>query len=62
MGAGMRVSLYGNYQGTLDIFQSCNQPDLIEAYQNTRGAQPLDFGIGYLYTPASTCLMVARSR
>lgn len=62
LGSRMGVSLYGNYQGTLDIFRSANQPDLIEAYQSSRGVQPLDFGIGYLYSPATTCLMVARSR
>ena len=62
LGAGMDVSLHGNYQGTLDIFRKANQPDLIEAYQSSRGARPLDFGIGYLYSPETTCLMVARSR
>ena len=62
LGSGMDVSLYGNYQGTLDIFKSANQPDLIAAYQSARGAQPLSFGIGYLYSPETTCLIVARSR
>ena len=56
---GWNVQLYGNYQGTLDMFASHHQPDLIEAYQQGK-AQPLDFGIGYMFQPERTCLMVAR--
>jgi len=60
--AGMELRLYGDYRGTLQIFSGQNQPDLIEAYREGRhGAQPLDFGIGYLYNPATTCLMVGRN-
>jgi hypothetical protein len=62
LGAGWDVRLYGNYRGTLDIFQNANQPDLIQAYQDGTATQPLDFGIGYLYQPSSTCLMVGRPR
>lgn len=55
------LRLYGNYQGTIDIFSNANQPDLINAYsQGKHGAQPINFGVGYLYTPSNTCLMVAR--
>jgi len=32
---------------------------IIEAYQQGK-AQPLDFGIGYMFQPERTCLMVAR--
>jgi hypothetical protein len=56
---GWNVSLYGNYRGTLDMFAEHNQSDLIAAYQRGN-AQPLDFGIGYLYNPERTCLMVGR--
>ncbi len=60
--AGMDLRLYGNYQGTLDMFKEHTQPDLIAAYQTGQhNAQPLSFGVGYLYNPASTCLMVARA-
>ena len=57
--SGADVRLYGNYQGTLDMFKAHNQPDLIEAYQQGRGV-PIPFGVGYLYRPANTCLMVGR--
>lgn len=59
--AGRQIRLYGNYQGTLDIFPNSQQPDLIEAYRSGQpGAQALDFGIGYLFEPSRTSLMVAR--
>lgn len=59
--AGLDVKMYGSYQGTLDIFSEHSQPDLIEANRQ-QPAGPLDFGIGYLYRPATTSLMVARAR
>ena len=59
LGANWNVQLYGNYSGTLDIFSSHHQPDLISAYRAGK-ATPLNFGIGYLYEPEKTCLMVAR--
>ena len=58
----MELRLYGDYQGTLQMFSGQAQPDLIEAYREGKHhAQPLSFGIGYLYNPASTCLMVGRA-
>lgn len=61
--SGLDLRLYGSYQGTLQMFSGQNQPDLIEAYREGRhGAQSIDFGIGYLYNPATTCLMVGRAR
>lgn len=61
--SGKEIRLYGSYQGTLDIFREHGQPDLVEAYRQGRHpVQPLEFGVGYLYSPASTSLMVARSR
>lgn len=63
LNAGWDIRLFGNYQGTLDIFPNCQQPDLIAAYQAGRhGVRPLNFGIGYLFEPSRTSLMVARPR
>lgn len=57
----MNIRLYGNYKGTLDMFREHAQPDLIAGYQSgAHHAQPLDFGIGYLYNPTATSLMVGR--
>jgi hypothetical protein len=58
---GWNLSLYGNYQGTLEVFTGCQQPDLMQAYRNGRHpVKPLNFGIGYLFQPSNTCLMVGR--
>jgi len=60
---GWNLTLYGNYQGTLDVFTGNQQPDLIQAYRNGRHTvKPLNFGIGYLFQPQNTCLMVGRPR
>ncbi len=60
---GWRTQLYGNYQRTLDIFQEYEQTDLRSAYLNPdNGAQPINFGIGYLTLPSTTSLMVATPR
>ena len=60
---GWNLWLYGNYQSTLEVFKGCQQPDLAQAYQSGRHpVKPLDFGIGYLFQPSTTCLMVARPR
>ncbi len=60
---GLRLSLYGNYQNTIDIFHQYEQPDLAAAYADPANhARPLNFGIGYLMNPRSTCLMVVRPR
>ena len=59
LAAGADVRLYGNYQGTLDMFKAHQQPDLIAAYQKGGGV-PLSFGVGYLYRASNTCLMVGR--
>lgn len=60
---GWSLWLYGNYQSTLEVFKGCQQPDLAQAYRSGRHpVKPLDFGIGYLFQPSTTCLMVARPR
>ena len=58
------LRLYGNYQRTLPLFgDGAQQPDLAQAYAERRhGVQALPFGIGYLYQPEATCLMVGRRR
>ena len=58
---GWNLWLYGNYRGTLSIFPGCQQPDLVAAYSSGRyPVKPLNFGIGYLINPQTTCLMVGR--
>jgi len=60
---GLRLSFYGNYRNTIDIFKQYEQPDLAAAYSDPANrARPLNFGIGYLMDPRSTCLIVARPR
>jgi hypothetical protein len=59
--SGMNLRLYGNYQGTLDMFSEHTQVDLISAFREGRhSARPVDFGIGYMFDPSRTCIMVAR--
>ncbi len=59
---GWNLWLYGNYRGTLEIFGGASQqPDLVAAYSSGRyPVKPLNFGIGYLLNPQTTCLMVGR--
>lgn len=60
---GWDLSLYGNHRGTLEIFSGGQQPDLTAAYSSGRHpVKPLNFGIGYLMNPQTTCLMVGRPR
>ncbi|MDZ4286967.1 MAG: hypothetical protein U0984_03360 [Prosthecobacter sp.] len=62
VGAGLSLRLYGNYRSTLGIF-SQQQPDLVTAYHSgLHPVQPVSFGFGYLYHPATTSIMVARKR
>jgi hypothetical protein len=59
--SGMNLRLYGNYQGTLDMFSEHTQGDLISAFREGKhSARPVDFGIGYMFDPSRTCIMVAR--
>ncbi len=59
---GWNLWLYGNYRGTLGIFGGASQqPDLVAAYSSGRyPVKPLNFGIGYLINPQTTCLVVGR--
>jgi hypothetical protein len=59
--AGHDIRLYGNYQGTIDLFNEHQQPDLKAAFAEGRHqATPLTFGVGYVFDSSKTCLMVAR--
>lgn len=53
-----RITFFGNYTGTLEIFQKYFQPELGEAYAQM-GAIPLDFGTGYKWKPGESNLMLA---
>ena len=60
--AGLSLSLYGNYQGTLGIF-SQQQPDLRAAYHSGRHpVESVNFGFGYLHSADTTCIIVARRK
>ncbi|HYF34512.1 MAG TPA: hypothetical protein VD994_04415 [Prosthecobacter sp.] len=60
--SGHALTLYGNYQGTLGIFNQ-QQPDLVRAYQSgLHPVKPISFGFGYLYYPSNTSIIVARRR
>lgn len=60
--AGLSLDLYGNYQSTLGIF-SQQQPDLRAAYQSGQHpVHPVNFGFGYLHSPSTTSIIVARRR
>lgn len=60
---GWDLWLYGNHRGTLSIFSGGQQPDLTAAYSSGRHpVKPINFGIGYLINPETTCLMVGRPR
>jgi hypothetical protein len=56
------LSLFGNYTGTLDLFQKYVQPDLIAAYRTAPQALPLDFGTGYKWQLGESNLMLAVRR
>jgi hypothetical protein len=52
------LRLYGNYEGTLDMFQNYYQPDLRAAYDQYGGSS-LGFGVGYKFDPRSSSLILA---
>ncbi len=55
------LSLYGNYVRTLEMFSEYYQPDLRNAYLQG-SAQPISFGVGYIFDPSETSVIVARRR
>lgn len=61
---GWNLALYGNYVTTLDVFKDNYQPDMAAAfrYHSPHPVKPMDFGIGYQQSYATSSLMLARSR
>lgn len=58
---GWDITYYGNYVRTLDMFRSNYQADLAAAYKNPANQiKALPFGIGYVFSPGETSLIVAR--
>lgn len=58
---GWNLTLFGNYQGAQAPFTSYRQSDLIEAYAaGAHPVKPMTFGMGYLYRPENTCLIVGQ--
>jgi hypothetical protein len=56
------ISVFGNYTGTLDLFQKYIQPDLIDAYRTAPPSPPLDFGTGYKWQLGESNLILAVRR
>ncbi|HPA18092.1 MAG TPA: hypothetical protein PLU30_10110 [Verrucomicrobiae bacterium] len=57
------LRFYGNYRGTLDMFRQYYQPALREIFESGGArVRPLDFGVGYKFSPDDTVLMLARRR
>lgn len=57
------VRLFGNYTGTLDIFKSDFQPDLLAAYQQqTLSVENINFGVGYKFAAGQSNLLLAIRR
>ena len=56
--AAWGTRLFGNYVRTLDMFRDYYQPDLRQAYSRS-APKPLEFGVGYTFTPNETCLILA---
>lgn len=54
-----QLTFFGNYTGTLDIFQKYVQPELLQAYRSPGGARELPFGTGYKWKPGESNLMLA---
>ena len=44
------LTLYGNYNAPIALFQDFFQPDLKKAYENKSKIKPLPFGTGYTYS------------
>lgn len=53
------LAFFGNYTGTLDIFQKYFQQDLDEAYRSGAPVFPIEFGTGYKWQVGESNLMLA---
>ncbi len=58
------LALYGNYVTTLDVFKHNFQPDMAAAFRSRspHPVKPMEFGIGYQQSYATSSLILARSR
>jgi hypothetical protein len=56
--AKWRLQPFGRYLGPLAIFRGANQPELAELFRNK--ADPLDFGIGYMWRKNESNLLLAQ--
>ena len=56
-----RLRFFGTYAGPIDIFKQYFQPQLQGLYQQSNPA-PLEFGIGYRWSPRQSTLIVATRR
>ncbi len=59
LGGDWRLNFFGEYTGTLDIFQKYVQPELLQAYRTPGGTPELPFGTGYKWQPGASNLMLA---
>ncbi len=57
--ADWRLNFFGDYTGTLEIFQKYVQPELVQAYRTPGGARELPFGTGYKWQPGASNLLLA---
>jgi len=55
------LRFFGSYAGPIDIFKQYYQPQLQGLYQQSNPA-PLEFGIGYRWSPQQSTLVVATRR
>lgn len=56
---GWNLRLHGNYQGAQDPFTQYQQADLAAAFATkAHPVKPMTFGLGYLYDPRNTCVIV----
>lgn len=54
-----QVTFFGNYTGTLGIFEKYVQNDLLEVYRSGISTSPLEFGTGYKWQQGESNLMLA---
>ncbi len=56
-----RLRLFGSYSAPIELFQQHYQPQLQQLYAISN-PPPLDFGVGYKWSPRESTLIVARRR
>lgn len=54
------ITLYGTYTGTIPLFSTAHQADLVDTYKkDSLKVKPLPFGIGYKYKEGQSNLMLS---